>query len=256
MAWEAQFGDFANGAQVVIDDYIASAESKWGQLSGLVLLLPHACEGQGPDHSGARLERFLQISACNNIQICNLTTPAQYFHVLRRQVKHNFRKPLVIMTPKSLLRHPKVISSVKDLVEGSFEKVLDDSCDPGQVQRILLCSGKVYYDLAAQREALNRTDMALIRIEQLYPFPNHALAACLEKYPQVKKVTWIQEEPRNSGAWAYMRDRCLFHFPQIELQYFGRDESPASGTGSFKQYQQEQKKLVEGAFNPTSAKTS
>jgi 2-oxoglutarate dehydrogenase E1 component len=189
VAWEAQFGDFANGAQVIIDDYIASAESKWGRLSGLVLLLPHACEGQGPDHSGARPERFLQIAACNNIQVCNLTTPSQYFHVLRRQVKHNFRKPLVIMTPKSLLRHPKAISSVKDLVEGSFQEVLDDSCDPGQVQRILLCSGKVYYDLAAQREALGRTDTAMVRIEQLYPFPNQTLATCLEKYPQVKKVT-------------------------------------------------------------------
>jgi 2-oxoglutarate dehydrogenase E1 component len=248
VAWEAQFGDFANGAQVIIDNYIASAESKWDRSSGLVLLLPHGSEGQGPDHSSAHLERFLQLAAGDNIQVCNVTTPAQYFHVLRRQVKLSFRKPLIIMTPKSLLRHPKVISGVTDLVEGSFQEVLDDSCDPDKVERVLLCSGKVYYDLLAQREATGRADAALIRIELLYPFPDRALGACLEKYTRAGNVTWIQEEHRNSGAWAYMRERFSLHFSKIDLQYFGRDESASSATGSFKQYQEEQKELIEGAF--------
>jgi 2-oxoglutarate dehydrogenase E1 component len=248
VTWEAQFGDFANGAQVIIDNYITSAESKWNRLSGLILLLPHGCEGQGPDHSNARLERFLQLAACDNIQICNLTTPAQYFHVLRRQVKLNFRKPLIIMTPKSLLRHTEAISPVRDLAEGGFHQVLDDTCDPGKVQQVLLCSGKVYYDLIAQRQALGRTDTALIRIEQIYPFPNNSLVTCLEKYSKARDLKWVQEEPRNFGAWAYMRDRFLLHFPQYVLHYVGRDESPSSETGSFKQYKQEQKKLVESIF--------
>jgi 2-oxoglutarate dehydrogenase E1 component len=248
VAWEAQFGDFANGAQVIIDNYIVSAESKWDRSSGLVLLLPHGSEGQGPDHSTAHLERFLQLAASDNIQICNVTTPAQYFHVLRRQVKLSFRKPLIIMTPKSLLRHPKVISPVADFVKGNFQEVLDDSCGPDKVERVLLCSGKVYYDLLAQREAAGRADAALIRIELLYPFPNRAIGACLEKYTRAGNVTWIQEEPRNSGAWAYMRERFSLHFPQIDLQYFGREESASSATGSFKQYQEEQKELIEGAF--------
>jgi 2-oxoglutarate dehydrogenase E1 component len=248
VAWEAQFGDFANGAQVIIDNYIASAESKWGRSSGLVLLLPHGCEGQGPDHSTAHLERFLQLAAGDNIQICNVTTPAQYFHVLRRQVKVGFRKPLIIMTPKSLLRHPKAISPVADFVKGSFQEVFDDSCDPDKVERVLLCSGKVYYDLLAHREATGRVDAALIRVELLYPFPDRALGACLEKYTRAVNVTWIQEEHRNSGAWAYMRERFSLHFPQIDLHYLGRDESASSATGSFKQYQEEQKELIEGAF--------
>ncbi|HEC02341.1 MAG TPA: 2-oxoglutarate dehydrogenase E1 component, partial [Phycisphaerales bacterium] len=169
VVWEAQFGDFVNGAQVVIDNYIASAESKWDRSSGLVLLLPHGSEGQGPDHSSAHLERFLQLAADNNIQICNVTTPAQYFHVLRRQVKMSCRKPLIIMTPKSLLRHPKVISPVADLADGGFEQILDDSCDRDQVRRVLLCSGKVYYDLLARREETQRTDSAIVRVEMLYP---------------------------------------------------------------------------------------
>ncbi|MHC4510541.1 MAG: 2-oxoglutarate dehydrogenase E1 component [Planctomycetota bacterium] len=207
VAWEAQFGDFANGAQVIIDNYIASAESKWGRQSGLVLLLPHGSEGQGPDHSSAHLERFLQLAACDNIQVCNATTPAQYFHLLRRQVKLNFRRPLILMTPKSLLRHPKVVSPLTELAEGGFQEVLDDSREPGKIDRILLCSGKIYYDLAAQREAANHVDTALIRLEQLYPFPDRALGTCLDKYPQVRKVTWVQEEPRNYGAWAYMHER-------------------------------------------------
>jgi 2-oxoglutarate dehydrogenase E1 component len=250
--WEAQFGDFANGAQVIIDNYIASAESKWGRSSGLVLLLPHGYEGQGPDHSSAHLERFLQLAACNNIQVCNTTTPGQYFHLLRRQVKAGFRKPLILMTPKSLLRHPKVISTIDDLAEGGFREVFDDSCEPDNISRILLCSGKIYYDLLARREAIKNTDTALIRIEQLYPFPEQALDACLKKYSQLHDVTWLQEEPKNYGAWLYIRECFRTYRPAMDLHYFGRDESPSSAAGSSKQHEAEQKKLVEEAFNSSS----
>jgi 2-oxoglutarate dehydrogenase E1 component len=248
VAWEAQFGDFANGAQVIIDNYVASAESKWDRSSGLVMLLPHGSEGQGPDHSSAHLERFLQLAAEENIQICNVTTPAQYFHVLRRQMKLSCRKPLIIMTPKSLLRHPKVISAVTDFVSGGFQEVLDDSCDPAKVDRILLCSGKIYYDLLAQRDATGKDNVAPVRIELLYPFPDRALGACLEKYKRASNIIWVQEEHKNSGAWTFMRERFSLHFPRIDLKYLGRDESASSATGSFKQYQKEQKKLVEDAF--------
>ncbi len=246
--WEAQFGDFANGAQVIIDNYIVSAEGKWNRSSGLVLLLPHGTEGQGPDHSFARLERFLQLAAGENFQICNLTTPAQYFHVLRRQIKAGYRKPLIIMSPKSLLRHPKVISPLADLAEGCFYELIDDSLDPEQVERVILCSGKVYYDLIAQRDAAGLTNVALIRIELLYPFPDREIDASLAKYTNTNQVTWVQEEPRNSGAWTYMHEKFMLHFPQIDLKYFGREENASGATGSFKQYQQEQKKLVEDAF--------
>jgi len=248
VAWEAQFGDFANGAQVIIDNYIASAQSKWDRSSGLVLLLPHGSEGQGPDHSSAHLERFLQLAAGDNIQVCNVTTPAQYFHVLRRQVKMSCRKPLIIMTPKSLLRHPKVISPVTDFAEGGFQEVLDDSCDPNRVERVLLCSGKVYYDLLARRQETGRTDSAIIRVELLYPFPDRALADCIEKYARAGTVVWVQEEHKNCGAWAHIRERFSSHFPQFELQYVGRGENAASATGLFRQFQAEQKKLIEDAL--------
>jgi 2-oxoglutarate dehydrogenase complex dehydrogenase (E1) component-like enzyme len=255
VAWEAQFGDFSNGAQVIIDNYIASAESKWNRSSGLVLLLPHGNEGQGPDHSSAHLERFLQLAADDNIQICNVTTPAQYFHLLRRQVKLSFRKPLIIMAPKSLVRHPRVISNIAELADGSFQEVLDDSCKPQQIDRILLCSGKVYYDLVTQREDAGHTNSALIRLEQLSPFPEHAIASCLERYTS-HNITWIQEEPRNFGAWTYMREAFSKYFPKIDIRYFGRDENASNATGSFKQYQEEQTKLVKFAFESTPVRTA
>jgi len=217
-------------------------------MSGLVLLLPHGIEGQGPDHSNARLERFLQLAARENIQVGNLTTPAQYFHALRRQVKPGFRKPLVLMTPKSLLRHPKAVSPLSDLTEGGFRDVLDDTCAPADVERILLCSGKIYYDLVTQRETTNRRDAAIVRVEMLYPFPEGALGECLEKYRNAREFVWVQDEPRNYGAWIYMRDRFSTHFSQIELQYFGREENACGATASLTQYQGEQKQLVEGAF--------
>jgi 2-oxoglutarate dehydrogenase E1 component len=248
VAWEAQFGDFANGAQVTIDNYIVSAECKWGRMSGLVLLLPHGIEGQGPDHSNAKLERFLQLAARENIQVGNLTTPAQYFHALRRQVRLRSRKPLVLMTPKSLLRHPKVVSPLSDLAEGAFREVLDDTIDPTQVERVLLCSGKVYYDLVSQREATHREDVALIRVEMLYPFPDGAIGACLEKYSHAQEILWVQEEPRNFGAWTYMRDRFSLYFADVELHYSGRDESACGATASLTQFQGEQKRLAERAF--------
>jgi 2-oxoglutarate dehydrogenase E1 component len=216
----------------------------------LVLLLPHGCEGQGPDHSSGRLERFLQLAACDNMQICNLTTPAQYFHALRQQVKAKFRKPLVIMTPKSLLRHAQAVSVLDDLVQGRFQAVLDDSCEPGAVRRMLLCSGKVYYELLARRAETGRHDTALVRVEQLYPFPQRALAACLDRYGNLDEVCWVQEEPSNGGAWTYMHERFRTHFPAVELHYRGRVESGSSATGAFKQYQKEQAQLITEAFEP------
>jgi 2-oxoglutarate dehydrogenase E1 component len=246
--WEAQFGDFANGAQVIIDNYIVSAQSKWDRASGVVLMLPHGSEGQGPDHSSAHLERFLQLAAQDNVQICNVTTPAQYFHLLRRQVKVSFRKPLIIMTPKSLLRHPKVVSPLSDLAEGAFGEVLDDTVDADKVERVLLCSGKIYYDLLARQEASDKTNAAIVRIEQLYPFAKDSIAGCLAKYGSAKEIVWVQEEPRNSGAWTYMCERFSTEFPDVQLRYHGRDEGASSATGSFKQFQQEQQQLVEGAF--------
>jgi 2-oxoglutarate dehydrogenase E1 component len=250
VAWEAQFGDFCNGAQVIIDNYIASAQSKWGRSSGLVLLLPHGNEGQGPDHSSAHLARFLQLAARDNMQICNVTTAAQYFHLLRRQVKLGFRRPLVVMTPKSLLRHPKVISPVNEFVDGVFQAVIDDTCDPAQLERVLLCSGKIYYDLLARREAQGDMRCALIRLEQLYPFPEAELRACLDKYKSTRDVVWVQEEPRNWGAWDYMREQFSYCLSHINLRRIARKESASSAGGSLQQHQERQQKLVERALQP------
>ena len=210
--WEAQFGDFVNCAQVIIDQFISSAEDKWNRLSGIVMLLPHGFEGQGPEHSSARIERFLNQCAEDNMQVCNPTTPAQLFHLLRRQIVRKWRKPLIVMTPKSLLRHPKCVSTLEDLSPGTaeaprrFRRVLTDpEVGPGQAKRILLCSGKVYYDLLARREQLGRNDVAILRLEQLYPFPVDELAAALEPYGDDATVTWVQEEPRNMGAWQFLK---------------------------------------------------
>jgi len=252
--WEAQFGDFANGAQVVIDNYVTSAQSKWGRLSGLVMLLPHANEGQGPDHSSGRVERFLQHAACNNIQVCNLTTAAQYFHLLRRQVKARYRRPLIVMTPKSLLRRPQVASALSDLTKGGYREVIDDSCDGEGVSRVVLCSGKVYYDLLEGREAAAAGETAIVRIEQLYPFPEAAIRAALGRYSKARKVVWVQEEPRNFGPWCYMVERFSRRLADIELGYIGRGECPSSGSGSFRLYQQEQQKLIEDVFGPAGAR--
>ncbi|MBX7104655.1 MAG: 2-oxoglutarate dehydrogenase E1 component [Gemmataceae bacterium] len=249
--WEAQFGDFGNGAQVIIDQYLAAGETKWQRASGLVLLLPHGYEGQGPEHSSARLERFLQLCADDNMQVCNCTTPAQYFHLLRRQMKRNFRKPLVVMTPKSLLRHPMARSPVADLTAGRFHEVLEaPGVDPAAVRRVFLCSGKVYYDFAwdvkEKKPKVLPKDVALIRVEQLHPFPADQIRAALKRFPKVHRFVWIQEEPENMGAWHYMEPRMrALGFP---VEYVGRDASSSPATGSYRIHDREQKELVECAL--------
>jgi len=257
--WEGQFGDFANGAQVIIDQFIASAESKWSQPSGLVLLLPHGQEGQGPEHSSARLERFLQLCAENNMRVVNCTTPAQYFHVLRRQMRggsdrRGLRKPLVIMTPKSLLRHPKVISGVDELTDGTFHALLDDTsiADPAAVRKILVCNGKIYYELAAARDARKAGDTAIVRIEQLYPFSETEFAEVLARYPQAGEVVWVQEEPRNMGAWAFVRGwiQPMVQAQHRQIGYAGRPESASTAPGSSRRHAEEQAALIEQAFRP------
>ncbi|WP_097461703.1 2-oxoglutarate dehydrogenase E1 component [Mangrovitalea sediminis] len=254
IVWEAQFGDFANGAQVVIDQFITSGEHKWGRLCGLTLLLPHGYEGQGPEHSSARIERFLQMCAEHNIQVCVPTTPAQVFHMLRRQVKRPLRKPLVAITPKSLLRHKEAISTLEDLCEGTFQTVLPeiDKIDPRKVRRLILCSGKVYYDLLDKRRSDERDDTVIVRLEQLYPFPADDLDEVLAPYTKLTNVVWCQEEPMNQGAWYssqhHMRQALHRLNPKLYLQYSGRPASaaPASGYGSV--HVEEQNKLVNDAF--------
>jgi 2-oxoglutarate dehydrogenase E1 component len=200
VVWEAQFGDFLNSAQVIVDQFITSAEDKWLRLSGLVMLLPHGYEGQGPEHSSARIERFLQMCAEDNLQVCNLTTPAQFFHVLRRQMLRNTRKPLVVFTPKSLLRHPLAVSPLEDFTDAGFRRVIPSKADPSRVKKILLCSGKVYYDLAEGRKTRGRDDVAIVRLEQLYPL-NESIVEALGAYKDGTPLVWVQEEPRNMGGW-------------------------------------------------------
>jgi 2-oxoglutarate dehydrogenase E1 component len=247
--WEAQFGDFANGAQVVIDNYITSGRTKWNRQSGLVMLLPHGIEGQGPEHSSAYLERYLKLAADNNIQVCNVTTPAQYFHLLRRQIKQSFRLPLILMTPKSLLRYAKAVSMLADLTSGAFCEVLCECAAPEPADRIILCSGKIYYDLLAHQQSLGSSNTAIVRIEQLYPFPTRAMCQCLERFGKVDRITWVQEESRNTGAWSFIQECFRVHLPDIEMEYIGRDEIATTATGSYKNYKESQKKIVEDAFN-------
>ena len=254
--WEAQFGDFANGAQIIIDQFLSSAESKWQRMSGLVLLLPHGYEGQGPEHSSARLERFLQLCAQENMQVANVTTPAQIFHILRRQVKRDFRKPLVIMSPKSLLRHPKAVSPLSELSEGKFQEVLSDSGveDPFAVRRAIICSGKLYYELEKEREDnVKDGTAAIIRAEQLYPFPAAAIAKELAKYPNLKQIIWAQEEPKNMGAYFYVAPRlqeaCAeFVSKGVAFRYVGRTERASPAIGSPKRHAEEQAEIVKGCF--------
>ncbi|CAD5110132.1 2-oxoglutarate dehydrogenase E1 component [Zestomonas carbonaria] len=252
--WEAQFGDFANGAQVVFDQFISSGEHKWGRLCGLTMLLPHGYEGQGPEHSSARLERFLQLCAEHNMQVCVPTTPAQVYHMLRRQVIRPLRKPLVALTPKSLLRHPLAISTLEELAEGSFHTVIGeiDQIDPKKVDRLILCSGKVYYDLLAKRRAEGREDIAIVRIEQLYPFPEEDLAEVLAPYKNLKHIVWCQEEPMNQGAWYcsqhHMRRVATAHKKGLFLEYAGRDGSAAPACGYASMHAEQQEKLLQDAF--------
>jgi 2-oxoglutarate dehydrogenase E1 component len=250
--WEGQFGDFANGAQVVIDQFISSGEAKWGRLCALTLFLPHGYEGQGPEHSSARLERFLQLCAEQNLQICIPSTPSQMFHMIRRQMLRAYRKPLIVMTPKSLLRHKFSVSPLSDLSAGRFELILEDdeSLDKSKVTRVVFCSGKVYYDLAESREIHNVPNVALVRIEQLYPFPVDKYAEVIASYPQANEIIWCQEEPQNQGAWYQLRHRLQEPLGKDQqLFYAGRPGAAAPASGVFKLHLQQQQALVEAALD-------
>jgi 2-oxoglutarate dehydrogenase E1 component len=250
--WEAQFGDFMNGAQVVIDQFLAGSETKWGQPSGLTLLLPHGHEGQGPEHSSARIERFLTLCAEDNLRVAYPSTPASYFHLLRLQGREPVEKPLVVFTPKSLLRHPRCVSPLAELAEGRFEPVLDDfGADPARVRRVVLCSGKVYFDLLKAREDARRDDVAVVRLELLYPFPAAALQVTLARYSSAAAIVWCQEEPRNMGAWRFLRERFLdgdVGAGGPAIAYAGRAASAAPAPGSLKVHLAEQEALLREAL--------
>jgi len=242
--WEAQFGDFANGAQTMIDQFIAAGESKWGIQNGVTMLLPHGYEGQGPEHSNARPERYLQLCAQYNMVVANVTTPANLFHIMRRQLTWTFRKPLVIMSPKSLLRHPQVISPLDDLVKGRFQEVLGDGyADPKKVKRVLLCTGKIYYELLEKQQADSRTDVAIVRMEQLHPFPQKQLNEVLAQYKKAELV-WVQEEPLNMGCYTYL----LREMTDVRLRLVSRPAAASPATGFAKKHTQEQAALVANAF--------
>ncbi len=250
--WEAQFGDFANGAQVVIDQFIASGEVKWGRQSGLALLLPHGHEGQGPEHSSARPERFLQLCADTNMQLCQPTSASQIFHLLRRQMIRSFRKPLVVFTPKSLLRNKDASSPLEELSQGQFQTVIgevDPTIQAKKIKRVMVCSGKVYYDLVNQRRERERDDVAIVRIEQVYPFPHKAFVAEIKNYPNLNDVVWVQEEPKNQGFWFQIQHNLREHIPEgMKLGYAGRPALAAPASGYYEVYVKRQKDLLEQAF--------
>ena len=256
IVWEAQFGDFVNAAQVIIDQFISSAEDKWKRLSGLVMLLPHGFEGQGPEHSSARMERFLTQAAEDNIQIANPTTPAQYFHLLRRQVLRPWRKPLIVFTPKSLLRHSEAVSSLDDLAQGRFERVIGEPREQYKnVSRVLLCSGKIYYDLKAAREEAGRGDVAILRVEQLYPLANGYIEKALAPFAEGTPVYWVQEEPENMGAWRYIRIRFgETLFGKWPLSGISRPESASPATGSHASHQLEQRTIIDEALGASAVR--
>jgi 2-oxoglutarate dehydrogenase E1 component len=251
--WEAQFGDFANGAQVVIDQFIAAGEAKWGRICGLVLLLPHGYEGQGPEHSSARPERYLQLCAEHNMQVCVPTTPAQIFHLLRRQMVRPFRRPLIVMSPKSLLRHKEAVSTLDGFATGRFQNVIGETekLVAKNVRRVIVCAGKVYYELAAYRREHKQSDVAILRMEQLYPFPHADFKAALAKFPHATEVVWCQEEPQNQGAWyrlrAYFRADAL---PDQVVAYAGRPVSASTAVGYMSKHLERQQQLVADAFAP------
>jgi 2-oxoglutarate dehydrogenase E1 component len=254
-AWEAQFGDFANNAQSVIDLFIASGETKWQRLSGLVLLLPHGLEGLGPEHSSARLERFLQLCADDNMQVCYPSTPSQYFHLLRRQVKAAWRKPLVVMTPKSLLRHPAAVSTLEELSAGAFREVIDQEESGENIERVVLCSGKLYYALRQRQQELKDNSSAIIRIEQFYPFPEKQLSEVLSRYSKARQWLWVQEEPENMGGWHFVRYR-LEKMIGKPLAYVGRDASPSPASGFPLIYRQRQERIIDQAIGKLPQVTS
>ncbi len=243
--WEAQFGDFSNGAQIMFDQYISAAEDKWKLQNGIVVLLPHGYEGQGSEHSSARIERYLQLCAEDNMTVANCTTPANFYHLLRRQMKRNYRKPLIVFTPKSLLRHPKVISSVEELATGGFQEVIDDTLNPKNVKKLVFCMGKFYYDLLEERENLGREDVALVRIEQLFPLHLDKIQKVIDRYPNVKDYVWAQEEPRNMGAWSFMLERLDL----VKLNVCSRKYYAVPAAGSSTRFKKRHKAVIDSVFN-------
>ena len=256
--WEAQFGDFANNAQVIIDQFLSSSEAKWQRYCGLVMFLPHGYDGQGPEHSSARMERYLQLCAEDNMQVCIPTSPAQLFHLLRRQMLRPYRKPLIVFTPKSLLRHPMSVSSLSAYTQGQFELISTSYTEAEEVniKRLLVCTGKVYFDLLQEKIKHQMSDVGIIRIEQLYPFPKDEVKQELAKFKHIKQVIWVQEEPRNQGAWFYMQSRmnlsdCIH--PDQSLEYAGRDYSASPAAGYMQLHKQQQMQLVNDALGVTSS---
>ncbi len=243
--WEAQFGDFSNGAQIIFDQYISAAEDKWKQQNGIVILLPHGYEGQGAEHSSARIERYLQLCAVENMVVVNCTTPANFFHVLRRQMKWHFRKPLIAFTPKSLLRHPKAVSTVDDFANGSFQEIIDDTVNPDKITQLVFCSGKFYYELVSQREALQRDDIAFIRVEQLFPLHHSKIEKIINKYKQATRYMWAQEEPLNMGAWSYM----LQHFTEVKLEVASQKLNAAPASGSSMRFKKRHQEVIDKVFS-------
>jgi 2-oxoglutarate dehydrogenase E1 component len=261
--WEAQFGDFANGAQVQIDQFIAPGEAKWLRMSGLVLLLPHGYEGQGPEHSSARIERYLQLCAEENMIVANCTTPANYFHILRRQLLRDFRKPLIMFTPKSLLRHKQCISKVEDFTDDTFHRVLLDDGETkhkkqflnadSEIKKVIICSGKVYYDLISERDSSKKVDIYIIRLEQLYPFPAKALTPIISRFKKAEFI-WCQEEPKNMGPWNTMEryiNWCLTKAgcENSQVKYVGRSPAASTATGLMSKHQKQQKMLIDSALS-------
>jgi 2-oxoglutarate dehydrogenase E1 component len=252
--WEAQFGDFSNGAQIMIDQFISSAEDKWKTYNGLVMLLPHGYEGQGAEHSSARMERYLQMCAKHNMQMVNCTTPANFFHVIRRQLRRDFRKPLVVFTPKSLLRHPLCVSSLEDLSTGRFQELIDDlQVKSSEVEKVIFCSGKIYYELLQEREKIGRMDLALVRLEQLYPLPEEQINKVLEKY-KGKPLIWVQEEPKNMGAWFSVRDYIQWTLDTLKannnkISYIGRSPDATPATGYAKRHNSQQQEIINKVFD-------
>ena len=246
--WEAQFGDFFNGAQIVVDQYIASAETKWQRENGLVMLLPHGYEGQGPEHSSARIERFMELCADYNMQVTNCTTPANFFHAIRRQFKRDFRKPLIVFTPKSLLRHPACVSKLEEFTEGKFQEVINDAnVKPNEVDRVLFCSGKIYYELLEKQQKEQIKNVAIVRVEQLYPTPLKQMEDVYKGYKNAKEAIWVQEEPENMGAWPYLlRKTRKTAFSDIEV--ISRKESSSTATGFAKQHADEQASILAKSF--------
>ena len=243
--WEAQFGDFSNGAQIIFDQYLSAAEDKWKSQNGIVVLLPHGYEGQGSEHSSARIERYLQLCGEDNMIVADCSTPANFFHLLRRQMKRSFRKPLIVFTPKSLLRHPKAVSSINELANGKFEEVIDDTIDPKNVKKLVFCTGKFYYDLLAERDLLEREDVALVRIEQLFPLHLENIQGVISKYPNVEKYVWAQEEPKNMGAWSFMAQRMDL----VKLEVASRPYSSVPAPGSSTRDKRRQRRVIDAVFN-------